>query len=172
MTINSFLSVFSNPFFGITLPILFGYLLHILKKHQEQKQEKREIISLFKTDFSKNWTDFDKLKNIPTKEYFSRMVYNFKGIERVHISGIPEYGYSIFSLKLFETEGIKLSKLLGKKKRILFWELYNSLHDLENTRIILNNIETNNRNYHCFQDLFVKLSDKCYNLYFEFVDEL
>jgi len=124
MTTNLFLTNFLSTLFGVTLPIITGYAVHLLKKGHDQQQEKSEIISLFKADINRNWSVLDSLRNTPTENYFSRTVHDFKGVQAINFTGIPEYQYSLFSLKLFNSEGNRLAKLLKRKTRESFWELY------------------------------------------------
>ena len=141
----------------VLLSFLFGVLASTIGDIIKRKRERTRLIDLFVQDIRRNWSEVDSLQWAPDGPIFSRIRFYLKGIREIPFAGNPEYLFEVYNLKFFEVEGIKLAQLLPSRPRKELWEAYSLMRDAEAVRKVLNELASDNPDYHSYQRLFVEL---------------
>jgi len=152
------------------LALLAAVIAGIILQYINRRREKIKVIELLKNDCAFNWKNIDWCRIVTA--YPWSVYHNYKDIKGVSIKGNPVYYFSIASLKIFETEGANITRYLNKKQSEMFWELFNLLFDLENTRKVLEKIGNDDDNYEPYQKMFVYLANKSMKLYVKLVNDI
>jgi len=121
---------------------LFSALFTALFMEKVKKDiELTSLIDIFKKDFNLCWEQIDSAKNIPANDVFFSTTYKYRGVSDVKITGAPDLSLPIHNTFLYETEGPRLTKHLGKAARDQFWKVHLLSRDVEAIRIKLLNSE-------------------------------
>jgi len=159
-------TTFLGTLIAFVPPIFGGIVVYYYIKNQEKKK----IIDLLDNDCTLNWRNIEWNELTPP-ECGKGGLINYKNLN-VPFKGIPQYQFSISTLKLFESEGANITKHLNRKQSKMFWELFNLLYDLESTRLFLVKADPNDEDYFSFQECFVILSKKSKDLYLKLLADI
>ena len=138
---------------GFLLGLISGVLSEMLKR----RQEKQQLINLFRAELMRTHMEIDSRQQVPVGEVFARLRCELLGIPDVAFSGAPEYELEVYNVRLFETEGVRLAQQLGPGARLAFWTAFGYLRDAEAIRLVLKSFPKEEHDYEEYQKVFVAL---------------
>jgi uncharacterized membrane protein YraQ (UPF0718 family) len=157
-----------TPFLYILAMVIVAVVGGLIVNYVIKKREKMKIKRMLINDSALNFQNLDD--NIISTGG-GMLIY--KGLNfNPAFKNIPQYHFSISTLKLFEVEGVNIIKHLNETQSRNFLKIINLLHDLENARIFLANADPNDLDYKYFQEMFVDFSKKARDLYGDLVDDI
>lgn len=122
--------------------------------------EKQRLINLFIAEINRTHLEITGRKDVPTGLVLARAKGELFGIRDVTFTSKPEYELELYNVKLYETEGIRLAKLLGSRGREHFWAAYGYLRNAEAIRLVIKQLKTEERDYNEYAKVFVALVGK------------
>jgi hypothetical protein len=140
------------------LSFLLGVLASSVSDMLGRSREKNRLIDLFVDDIRRNWKEVESLGWAPTEPVFARVRFTLKGVDDLAFGGNPEYLFEVYNLKFFETEGFKLVQLLPSKPRKTLWDAYSLVRDAEAVRKVLNELDSQDKDYSSYRKLFAELA--------------
>lgn len=126
------------------LPAIVTFLLALLavriNEFIKRVVEKSKRISLFQAEIRRNWKALDAAGAVPAGDVFTRVIFSYRGIDGLDLTGQPEYDFEVCNVKLFETEGVALAQQLSGPARRQFWEVFALIRDAETVRKVLSDV--------------------------------
>lgn len=159
---NIFCESFWANLTAIMVAVIGGLIVHCCVRITE----KRKVCRMLYNDLHENWLNIDMMRL--TTDH-NQNTFIFRGIDGLNLKGAVEYEFGVFSLRLFETEGARISKYLNKRESKIFWELVNKLYNLEETRKILLSTNSGDHNYKEYQKMFMEFAQESSRRYSELV---
>lgn len=146
--------------FASVLGFLFGVITSSTGELVKRMIERDRLISLITSEIRRNWTQVNRLAGVPVGQFFARSLVEFKGVGGLTFSGIPEYNFEVYNLKLFESEGVKLALHLRSKARNHFWETFSLMRDAEAVRQVLGTLDKEDPDVAEYQKVFKVLIER------------
>lgn len=142
------------------LGFLFGVLTSSLTEVLKRAVERDRLIALICAEIHRNWKELNRFTSVPDGTHLARSKLELKGISGVSFTGIPEYEFEVYNLKLFENEGIRLALHLSKQARRDFWDTFSLMRDAEAVRQLLKQLPESNTDRSQYQVVFRGLIGK------------
>lgn len=144
-----------------SLSFLLGVFSSLIIEFVKSNNKRNSLIELFLNDIRQNYLHTANLITAPTGDYKSTgTLFYIKGVKGLKLKGNPEYMFEVYNIKLLETEGIELTKLLKSSSRSSFWKVFTLVRDVEEVRKILLSLPESSNDYSSYQKIFLVLVKK------------